>query len=57
MNDGGVCGGDLPPLLGDVLTGSDLTLEQAVERLEQGDPLEQLTAIQRRIVEDFAARS
>ena len=52
----GVCAGDVPPLLGDVLTGAGLTLEQAAERLERDEPLPELTAIQRRIVEDYAAQ-
>jgi hypothetical protein len=57
MNDDcGVCAGDVPPLIGDVLTGTGLTLTQAVARLERGEPLTGLTAIQRRIVEECAAR-
>jgi hypothetical protein len=52
----GVCGGDVPPLIGDVLTGTDLTLAQAAERLERGETLN-LTPIQRRMVEDYAMRS
>jgi hypothetical protein len=51
----GVCGGDAPPLLGDVLTGTGMTLAEAAERLQQGDPLPQLTALQRRIVEETVA--
>jgi hypothetical protein len=53
----GVCGGDVPPLLGDVLTGTGMTLAEAAARLQQGDPLPRLTALQRRIVEEAAARS
>jgi hypothetical protein len=49
----GVCGGAVPPLLGDVLTGTDLTLAQAAERLAQGDPLPSLSAVQRRMVEEY----
>jgi hypothetical protein len=49
----GVCGGDVPPLIGDVLTGTGLTLEQAAERLERGEPLD-LTPVQRRMVDDYA---
>jgi len=52
--DTGVCGGDVPPLIGQVLTGTGLTLAQAAARLERGDPLTGLTAVQRRIVEEYA---
>ena len=53
----GVCGGDVPPLLGDVLTGTGLTLAQAADRLAVGESLSDLTALQRRIVEDYAVRA
>jgi hypothetical protein len=53
----GVCAGDVPPLIGSVLTGTGLTLAQAAKRLEAGEPLEQLTALQRRMVEDYAERA
>ena len=52
--DTGICGGDVPPLIGQVLTGTGLTLPQAAARLERGEPLTGLTEVQRRIVEDFA---
>jgi CTP:molybdopterin cytidylyltransferase MocA len=52
--DTGVCGGDVPPLIGRVLTGTGLTLDQAAKRLERGEALPQLTDVQRRIVEDYA---
>ena len=52
--ESGVCGGDVPPLIGQVLTGTGLTLPQAAKRLAAGDPLPGLTPVQRRIVEDFA---
>jgi hypothetical protein len=52
--DSGVCGGDVPPLIGDVLTGTGLTLQQAAKRLERGEPLPAMTPVQRRIVEEFA---
>jgi hypothetical protein len=55
-SDTGVCGGDAPPLIGSVLTGTGLTLDQAVRRLERGEPLPELTDVQRRIVEDHALR-
>ncbi len=49
----GVCGGDVPPLIGDVLTGTGLTLEQAAKRLASGRPLPPLTPVQRRMVEEY----
>jgi hypothetical protein len=54
--DTGVCGADLPPLVGDVLTGTGLTLAAAAEALERGESPPLLTAVQRRIVEEWAAR-
>jgi hypothetical protein len=51
--DCGVCGADAPPLIGSVLTGSGLTLEQAAAALERGEPLA-LTAVQRELVERWA---
>jgi hypothetical protein len=58
MSDGcddGVCGADVPPLIGSVLTGTGLTLAQAVDALERGEsPV--LTDVQRRIVEEEALR-
>jgi hypothetical protein len=53
--DTGLCGGDVPPLIGEVLTGTGLTLPQAAARLERGESLPGLTDVQRRIVEDYAA--
>jgi hypothetical protein len=53
MTDGcdtGVCGADVPPLVGSVLTGVGLTLPQAAARLERGDRVP-LTDVQRRLVE------
>jgi hypothetical protein len=52
-DDCGICAGDVPPLIGEVLTGTGLTLAQAAARVERGDAVPELTAIQRRIVEDF----
>jgi hypothetical protein len=49
----GVCGADVPPLVGSVLTGTGLTLAQAAAALERGD-VPQLTDVQRRLVEDWA---
>jgi hypothetical protein len=48
--DTGVCGSDVPPLIGSVLTGTGLTLDQAARALERGETLP-LTDVQRRIVE------
>ena len=52
--DTGVCGADVPPLIGSLLTGVGLTLDQAAARLEAGEALA-LTAVQRRLVEEHAA--
>jgi hypothetical protein len=51
--DTGLCGGDVPPLIGEILTGTGLTLAQAAAKLEQGEALPTLTPVQRRIVEDY----
>ena len=52
----GVCGSAVPPLVGSLLTGTGLTLEQAIAALERGERVA-LTEVQRRIVEEHAARS
>jgi hypothetical protein len=53
--DTGVCGSDVPPVVGSVLTGTGLTVAQAIAALERGEtPL--LSDVQRRIVEDAALR-
>jgi len=44
----------VPPLVGSVLTGTGLTLDQAVAALERGES-PPLTDVQRRIVEAHAA--
>ena len=49
----GICGADVPPLVGTLLTGVGLTVAQAAERLEAGESLP-LTDVQRRIVEAHA---
>ena len=55
MNDDcGVCAGDVPPLIGQVLTGTGLTLDQAAKRFADGESLPGLTAVQRRLVEERA---
>jgi hypothetical protein len=51
--DTGICGGEAPPLIGQVLTGTGLTLAQAAVALERGETLP-LTPVQLRIVEDWA---
>jgi hypothetical protein len=48
--DTGVCGADVPPVIGSVLTGTGLTIDQAAERLARGEQLA-LTDVQRRLVE------
>ena len=55
-DDCGICAGDVPPLIGDVLTGTGLTLAQAAARVERGEPVPALTPVQQRIVEDFLLR-
>ena len=54
--DCGICAGDVPPLIGQVLTGTGLTLDQAARRLLAGDALPDLTPVQRRLVADYAER-
>jgi len=55
--DCGICAGDVPPLIGQVLTGTGLTLDQAARRLANGEDLPELTPIQLRLVEDYAERA
>ncbi len=50
----GVCGSEVPPLIGSVLTGAGLTLDQGAARLEAGQQLPPLTDVQRRLVEERA---
>ena len=52
--DTGVCGADVPPLIGDILTGTGLTLRHAAAAIERGEE-PPLTPVQRRIVEDWAS--
>jgi hypothetical protein len=49
--DTGVCGADVPPLIGSILTGTGLTLDQAAAALARGES-PPLTPVQRRIVEE-----
>ena len=51
--DTGVCGSEVPPLIGTVLTGTGLTIDQAAKALERGES-PPLTPVQRRIVEAHA---
>jgi hypothetical protein len=53
--DTGVCGSDVPPLVGSVLTGTGLTVAQAIAAIERGEQV-RLTAVQRRIVEAEALK-
>ena len=53
--DTGVCGSDVPPDVGSVLTGTGLTVAQAIAALERGET-PPLSNVQRRIVEDAALR-
>lgn len=50
----GVCGAEVPPLVGTVLTGTGLTLAQAAAALERGEHLA-LTDVQQAIVERWIA--
>jgi hypothetical protein len=52
--DTGVCGSDVPPLIGELLTGTGLTVAQAAAALERGET-PPLTPVQRRIVEEWSA--
>lgn len=49
----GVCGADVPPLVGSVLTGTGLTLAQAAAALERGET-PPLSDVQRRIVDEWS---
>jgi hypothetical protein len=53
--DTGVCGSDVPPLVGSILTGTGLTIAQAIAALERGER-PPLTGVQRRIVDAEALR-
>ena len=51
----GVCGADVPPLVGSVLTGTGLTLAAAAAMLARGEDLPaSLSDVQRRMVEERA---
>ena len=53
--DTGVCGSEVPPLVGSILTGTGLTVAQAIAALERGER-PPLTDVQRRIVEAEALK-
>jgi hypothetical protein len=53
--DTGVCGSDVPPVVGSVLTGTGLTIAQAIAAIERGER-PPLTDIQRLIVEREALK-
>jgi hypothetical protein len=50
----GVCGSDVPPLVGSILTGTGWTLQRAATALAEGRELPPMTDVQRRLVEDYA---
>lgn len=52
--ENGVCGADVPPVIGSVLTGTGLTIAQAAAALERGER-PPLTDVQERIVQEWAA--
>ena len=57
MSDGcdtGICGADVPPLIGSILTGTGMTVAQAAAAIERGEQ-PPLTDVQRRIVERWLA--
>jgi hypothetical protein len=53
--DTGVCGSGVPPLVGSVLTGTGLTIAQALAAIDRGERVA-LTDVQRRIVEAEALK-
>jgi hypothetical protein len=55
--DTGLCGADVPPLIGTVLTGTGLTLDAAAAKLARGEDLPAMTDVQRRLVEAHAVRA
>jgi hypothetical protein len=52
----GLCGADVPPVVGTVLTGTGLTIAQAAAKLERGEHVA-LSDVQRRIVEEHALKA
>lgn len=53
--ENGVCGADVPPLIGSLLTGTGLTVAAAARRVAAGEEVA-LTDVQRRIVEEHLLR-
>ncbi|HEY4277578.1 MAG TPA: hypothetical protein VGM91_05125 [Conexibacter sp.] len=49
----GVCGHDVPPMVGSILTGVGMTLAQAARATERGEEVG-LTDVQQRLVEEWA---
>jgi hypothetical protein len=49
----GVCGADVPPLIGSILTGTGLTVAQAAAAVTRAES-PPLTDVQRRIVDAWA---
>ena len=49
----GVCGADVPPLIGSILTGTGLTVAQAAAAVARGES-PALSDVQRRIVDAWA---
>jgi len=52
--DPGVCGADVPPVVGSVLTGTGLTIAQAAAQLARGEE-PALSDVQRAVVERWIA--
>jgi hypothetical protein len=48
----GICGADVPPVVGTVLTGTGMTIAQAAARIAAGEQ-PALSDVQRRIVEEY----
>ena len=50
----GICGADVPPVVGSVLTGVGMTIAQAAAALERGEDV-RLSDVQRAVVERWVA--
>lgn len=53
--DTGLCGADVPPVVGSILTGTGMTVAQAAAAIEGGET-PALTDVQRRIVDEWRKR-
>ncbi len=51
--ESGICGADVPPVIGSTLTGTGLTVEQAARLIAAGENPPLLSDVQRRIVERY----